>query len=105
MFIFLFINISPNFFKCSYKKTYIGDKIPDAKDKILMALSEEWKSTNEIANNGGINWYRAEYILNQLFEDDMVEKDAKKSGVKYWKVKSEEEEEETEEEPPETEED
>lgn len=57
-----------------------------------MSLGETWKSTNKIASESGVNWYRAEYILNKLSDNNMVQRDEKESGVQYWKVKSEAEE-------------
>lgn len=57
------------------------------KEKVLEALSEDKeKSTNKVAEDSGLNWYRAERILNKLFDKDKIEKD-KKPAATYWKKK------------------
>jgi predicted DNA-binding ArsR family transcriptional regulator len=57
----------------------------NAEQKIINALSPEWKSTNTIAKESGINWYRAEHILEGQ-SPDLVEKD-KKPDATYWRLK------------------
>jgi hypothetical protein len=56
-----------------------------AEQKVLQVLSDEWKSTNSVAKEAGINWYRTERILYNLLNRKIVELDTK-PDTKYWRL-------------------
>jgi len=56
-----------------------------AEEKILETITSEWQSTNQISQKSGVNWYRTDSILNNLYFVGKVDRDKKPDTV-YWKV-------------------
>ena len=55
-------------------------------DKVKKSLSGEWKSTNHIAKECSLHWYKSEAVLYRLLSEEFAEKDEKPDTV-YWRIK------------------
>ena len=56
--------------------------------EFLRIHKDDWFSTRKIADKIEINWYKAEYALRKLLEENKIIVD-EKPNTTYWKVKDE----------------